>query len=202
LSVGEADIAAAVVALAAGELIVFPTETLYGVGCDALNDDALARLRAVKQRGADKGVAVIAGDAAMLRLLSDQVCERALRLAAAFWPGPLTLLLPARSDLPAAIVLDGRVGVRVSAHPVAREMSRRLGRPIAAPSANPAGLEPARDVAAARAYFGPSVACYIDDGPIAGAPSTLIDPGPPLRVVREGAIPRSALEEVLRRDRR
>jgi len=201
VSAGEAEIAAAVAALAAGELIVFPTETLYGVGCDALNAPALDRLRAVKQRGADKGVAVIVSDSAMLQLLSDQVSERALRLGAAFWPGPLTILLPARADLPRPLVLDGHVGVRVSGHPIARRLAHALGRPIASPSANPAGLVPARDAAAARAYFGPAVACYIDDGPIAGAPSTLIDPGPPLRVLREGAIPRSALEEVLQRER-
>ena len=199
MSTRDATIAAAVAALRAGELVVFPTETLYGVGCDALNPHALESLRAVKQRGADKGVGVIVADAAMLHLLSDDVSARALLLGEVFWPGPLTILLPARADLPAPLVLDGTIGVRVSGHPIARQLARELGRPLAAPSANPAGLEPARDGAAARAYFGPAVACYIDDGPIAGAPSTLVDPGPPLRIVREGAIARSALEDVLRR---
>jgi len=199
VSTRDATIAAAVAALRAGELVVFPTETLYGVGCDALNPHALESLRAVKQRGADKGVGVIVADAAMLHLLSDDVSARALLLGEVFWPGPLTILLPARADLPAPLVLDGTIGVRVSGHPIARQLARELGRPLAAPSANPAGLEPARDGAAARAYFGPAVACYIDDGPIAGAPSTLVDPGPPLRIVREGAIARSALEDVLRR---
>lgn len=198
MSVDDATIAAAVAALRAGELVVFPTETLYGVGCDALNPAAIERLRAVKQRGADKGVAVIVADAAMLRLLSDAVPPAAYRLADAFWPGPLTVLLPARPDLPAPLVLDGKVGARVSSHAIARRLSRELGRPLASPSANPAGLEPARDAAAARAYFGPAVACYIEDGPIAGAPSTLVDPGPPLRVLREGAIPASAIEHALR----
>jgi L-threonylcarbamoyladenylate synthase len=135
----------------------------------------------------------------MLGLLSDHVSPRVHTLAAAFWPGPLTVLLPARRDLPEPIVLDGMVAVRVSSHPLARRLARELGRPLASPSANPAGLEPARDVNTARAYFGFDVACYIDDGPIAGAPSTLVDPGPPLRVLREGAIPRAAVEEALRR---
>lgn len=203
MSAGEpevaAAVAAAVAALRAGELVVFPTETLYGVGCDALNPAALDRLRAVKQRGADKGVAVIVADLAMLDLLSDRVSPRVRALADAFWPGPLTILLPARPDLPAPIVLDGAVAARVSSHPLARRLAQELGRPLASPSANPGGREPARDVAAARAYFGSDVACYIDDGPIAGAPSTLVDPGPPLRVLREGAIARSAIEDVLRR---
>jgi L-threonylcarbamoyladenylate synthase len=194
----DATIAAAVAALRAGELVVFPTETLYGIGCDALNPAAIERLRAVKQRGADKGVAVIVADAAMLRLLSDDVSAGVLRLGEAFWPGPLTVLLPARADLPAPLVLDGKVGARVSSHPIARRLAQDLGRPLASPSANPGGLDPAPDVAAARAYFASSVACYIDDGPIGGAPSTLVDPGPPLRVLREGAIPRAAIEAVLR----
>jgi len=193
-----ATIARAVTALRAGALVVFPTETLYGIGCDALNPDAIARLRAVKQRGADKGVATIVGDVAMLDLLSEQVSPAARRLADAFWPGPLTLLLPARAGLPGPIVLDGMVAARVSSHPVARRLAQELGRPLASPSANPGGLEPARDVAAARAYFGSDVACYIDDGPIAGAPSTLVDPAPPPRVLREGAIARAALDEALR----
>lgn len=198
MSAGDAGMAAAVAALRAGELVVFPTETLYGIGCDALNPAAVERLRAVKQRGADKGVAVIVADAAMLSLLSDDVSPRARVLAAAFWPGPLTILLPARPGLPAPLVLDGMVAARVSSHPVARGLARDLGRPLASPSANPGGLDPARDIGEAHAYFGSDVACYIDDGPIAGAPSTLVDPGPPLRVVREGAISRAALDEALR----
>lgn len=201
MSAGDAEIAAAVAALRAGELVVFPTETLYGIGCDALNPDAIERLRAVKQRGADKGVATIVGDVAMLALLSAHVSAEARRLADAFWPGPLTLLLPARPGLPAPIVLDGMVAARVSSHAVARRLALELGRPIASPSANPGGLEPAPDVAAARAYFASDVACYIDDGPIAGAPSTLVDPGPPLRVLREGAISRAALDAALRENR-
>lgn len=197
----DAEIARAVAALRAGELVVFPTETLYGIGCDALNADAIERLRAVKQRGADKGVATVVGDVAMLDLLSQHVSADARRLADAFWPGPLTILLPARVALPAPLVLDGMVAARVSSHPVARRLTQELGRPLASPSANPGGLEPAWDVAAARAYFGSDVACYIDDGPIARAPSTLVDPGPPLRVLREGAITRAALDEALRSDR-
>jgi len=198
----DAEIAAAVAAFRAGELVVFPTETLYGIGCDALDAAAVERLRTVKQRGADKGVAVLVADADMLPLLCDVVSPDARLLGEAFWPGPLTILLPARPGLPAPLVLDGRVGVRVSSHPIARRLAHELGRPLACPSANPGGQEPARDAAAARAYFGRAVACYIDDGPIAGAPSTLVDPGPPLRVLREGAIARDALEDVLRRDRK
>lgn len=193
----EPDLAAALEALRAGALVVFPTETLYGVGCDALDHAAVERLRAVKRRGADKGVAVIVGGAAMVDLVASEVSEAARRLIDAFWPGPLTILFPARPGLPAPLVLDGRIGVRHSSHPIATRLASELGRPVAAPSANPGGSPPARDVAAARAYFGDAVACYIDAGPIAGAPSTLVDPGPPLRIVREGAILRQALEQAV-----
>ncbi|HEY8514488.1 MAG TPA: L-threonylcarbamoyladenylate synthase [Candidatus Binatia bacterium] len=194
----DASFAAALAALRAGELVVFPTETLYGIGCDALDPRAVARLADVKQRGADKGFAVLVADPAMLSLVTDEVGDDARRLAAAFWPGPLTILFRARPGLPAPLVVDGRIGARVSSHPLARRLTQELGRPIAAPSANPAGREPARDVASARAYFGDAVAAYLDGGTIAGAPSTLVDPGPPLRVLREGAIARDALEGALR----
>jgi tRNA threonylcarbamoyl adenosine modification protein (Sua5/YciO/YrdC/YwlC family) len=198
VSADEATIAQAVRALRAGELVVFPTETLYGVGCDATDARAVARLCAAKERGADKGFVAIVDGPGMLDRLTDEQSPVARALVAAFWPGPLTILFPARAGLPGALVVDGKVAARHSSHPVAVRLARELGRPVAAPSANPAGREPARDVAAARAYFGAAVACYIDGGPISGLPSTLVDPGPPLRVLREGAIPRTALEEALR----
>ena len=184
-------------ALDAGELVVFPTETLYGVGCHALRSDALARLRHVKQREAEKGIAVIVGDRAQLSLLSEDVSPAARRLMERFWPGPLTLLLPARPGLPHPLVRDGLVGVRLSSSPTARALAVAIGAPLAAPSANPAGAEPARDIAAARAYFGGAVAVYLDAGIVAGPPSTLVDPGPPLRILRAGAVPEEDLRAAL-----
>ncbi|HZR83854.1 MAG TPA: L-threonylcarbamoyladenylate synthase [Candidatus Binatia bacterium] len=193
----EAAIAAAVRALQRGELAVFPTETLYGIGCDALDGDALARLLAVKQRPQEKGIAVILADVAMLDAVAASVSEPARRLAERFWPGPLTLLFPARAGLPEPLVVAGKVAARVSSDPVARALARGLGRPIAAPSANPGGDPPARDVSQARAYFGDAVAAYVDAGDVVGPPSTLADPGPPLRILREGAIAGRAVAEAL-----
>ena len=194
----EATLEHAVRALDAGDLVVFPTETVYGIGCDALNPAALARLCAAKERPEEKGIAVILGDPGMLSQLTELPGGDVTRLAAHFWPGPLTLLVPSRDDLPHPIVRDGRTGCRVTSDATARALSARLGRPLASPSANPAAREPAHDVAAARAYFGDAVAVYLDDGPRHGTPSTLLDPGPPLRVLREGPITADAVAAVLR----
>lgn len=193
----EPAIGEAVAALRAGELVVFPTETLYGIGCDALDRAALERLRRAKRRPEEKGIAMILGGSEQVELVAEAASPAARALMAAFWPGPVVLLLPARPGLPDPLVVDGRVGARVSSHPVAARLARALGRPIAAPSANPAGELPARDVSEARAYFGRLVSVYLDGGTIEGAPSTLVDPGPPLRVVREGVVPARAIEAAL-----
>jgi len=195
--VAEADIARAVAALAEGRLVVFPTETVYGIGCDASNPAAVERLCAAKGRPAEKGIAVILGDAWMLDTMAGEVSSRAAALARRFWPGPLTLLVPARSGLPPPLVRDGYTGCRVSSDGVARALSARLGRPIASPSANPTGLEPACDIATARGYFGAAAEAYLDDGRRQGAPSTLVDPGPPLRILRAGAVPAAAIAAAL-----
>jgi L-threonylcarbamoyladenylate synthase len=184
----------AAVALRNDALVVFPTETLYGVGCHALSPTAIERLRLVKQRGADKGIAVVVGDVSQVALVSDDISPSARRLMERLWPGPITVLLPARASLPSPLTQGGLVGVRVSAHPVARRLALAIGAPLAAPSANPGGLAPARDVAAARAYFGAHVAVYLDDGVIDGPPSTLVDPGPPLRILRAGAVSREEID--------
>jgi L-threonylcarbamoyladenylate synthase len=195
--IDDADIERAAAALRRDELVVFPTETLYGVGCNALSLVALERLSVVKQRGADKGIAVVLGDVAQIALVSDAVSAPARRLMERLWPGPLTILVPARPSLPTPLVLEGLVGARVSGHPVARRLALALGAPLASPSANPGGLDPALDVAAARAYFGAEVAVYLDDGVIQGPPSTLVDPGPPLRILRSGAVSREDIEAAL-----
>jgi L-threonylcarbamoyladenylate synthase len=183
------DIAAAARAVRAGELVVFPTETLYGIGCDALDAAALARLLATKRRPEEKGIAVIVVDVAMLALVAAEVSDRAQRLIDRFWPGPLTVLFPARPEIPAPLVVDGTVAARVSSCATVAALARAAGRPIAAPSANLSGEPPAHDVGEARGRFGDLVAVYLDAGcALAGAPSTLVDPGPPLRIVREGAI--------------
>src|SRR5438132_5350452 len=104
-------IAEAAAALARGQVVAFPTESSYGLGVDALSSQALSALFAVKARDAGKPPPILISDDAMLKLLVARVPARARELMARFWPGPLTLVLPALPSLPAALVADGGVGV-------------------------------------------------------------------------------------------
>ena len=197
MSATDEQIQQAIESLRNGELIVFPTETLYGIGCDALNPEAVARLCHAKKRPAGKPLAVILGETSMADQLTSGFSPAATRLAESYWPGPLTLVLPARENLPEAIVGDQRIGLRVSSDPVAARLSRELGRPICAPSANPTGLPPAPGAPGARAYFGKEVAVYLDDGPRDGEASTVVIPGPPLKILRSGPISEESLRQKL-----
>ncbi len=196
-----ADIDAALAALKAGEAIVFPTETFYGVGVDAMNPHALDRLFEIKERDPDKPVALIAADLEMVNRIVKEFPPAARRLAAAFWPGPLTIVLPARPELsPALTNREGGVGIRISPHPIALELTRRLGSPLTATSANRAGEPPARTLAQAWEAFGSAIAAYVDGGTLDGSlPSTVIalEDGR-IRILRAGAIAEDRLYQALR----
>jgi len=114
------DVAAAAAAIVRGEVVAFPTETFYGLAVDALNEAALTKLRALKGREAEKAFSLLISGREMLSSLCSEVSPLAERLMAQHWPGPLTLALPARPGLPASIVADGCVAVRVSPHPQAQ----------------------------------------------------------------------------------
>ena len=182
--------------LAAGGLVVYPTETLYGLGVDATNAAAVERLVAVKGREAGKPIAVLVADGAMAATVVAAVPAAAATLMSRFWPGPLTIVLEAAPTLPAPLTAGtGTIGLRVSSHPVAAAIVRELGRPVTTPSANPAGERPPVCVADAAAYFGDRVDLYLDAGPVPGEPaSTVIDARGPLRVLRAGAIDAAAIE--------
>jgi len=190
----------AIEAIRAGEVIVYPTETFYGMGADALSSAALDRLFALKGREPGKPVALIAADARSAFELAREVPEAARRLADAFWPGPLTLVLPARDNLPEPLIgPDGGVGVRVSSHPIARALAAGLGRPITATSANLAGGQPATTLREARDAFGAKVKVYLEGGKLAAsAPSTVVVCGRnEWRILREGALSDRAIAAAL-----
>ncbi len=190
----------ALAALRRGELVVYPTETLYGLGADAANPAALARLVALKQRSDTKPTSILVASRPMLDQVAERVTPLAARLIARFWPGPLTLVVAARSSVsPLLTAGSGTIGVRWSSHPVATALVKGLGRPLTTPSANPAGAAPPVDTDEARAYFADRVAVYVDGGTVmGGAGSTIVDvTEEEPRVIREGAIATSVLRAAL-----
>lgn len=198
-------VAAASAALAAGGLVVFPTETFYGIGARALAATAVHAVASLKARAGDaatdaKPIGLIVAERAMIDLVVTRVPAAAEALMARFWPGPLTLVLPARRDLPPALAAGtGHVGVRVSSHPIARALSAAVGEPITATSANRAGAPPACDVASARAAFRSAIDVYVDGGVVAGGlgSTVLLVGDDAARVMRAGAISVEALRDVL-----
>jgi L-threonylcarbamoyladenylate synthase len=191
----------ALTALAAGETIVYPTETFYALGVDALSLYALERLFAIKGREPGKPVALIAADSAMAFAVAREIPAQARVLAEAFWPGPLTLILPARDGIPAALIgADGGVGVRVSSHPIARALAAGLQRPLTATSANLAGEPPAVEPESARRAFGDKVKVFVEGERLAGgAPSTMVSVNRTgIRVLRPGAVSERQLAAALR----
>jgi L-threonylcarbamoyladenylate synthase len=177
--------------LRAGGLVAFPTETVYGLGADALDTASVSRIFAAKQRPAWDPVIVHVADEAMLDGLIERVPEAARKLIAAFWPGPLTLLLPRTAAVPDAVTA-GRplVGVRIPAHPVALELIRRAGVPVAAPSANLFGHISPTTADHVLADLDGRIDAVVDAGPTEhGVESTVLDPcQTPMVIYRPGAV--------------
>jgi L-threonylcarbamoyladenylate synthase len=189
----------AVQLLRAGELIAFPTETVYGLGADASNPKAVARIFALKGRPKDHPLIVHIGSQEQLRDWVASIPPVALQLAARFWPGPLTLILP-RAPQVNVLVTGGQdsIGIRVPAHPVAQQLLRAFGGGIAAPSANRYGrLSPTR-ASHVREEFGEMVPLVLDGGESQiGLESTIVSClGNVARMLRPGFITRSQLEQV------
>jgi len=186
--------------LMAGGLVAFPTETVYGLGADALDARAVARIFAAKGRPADNPIIVHLADAAMLADVVTSVPERARVLIARCWPGPLTLVLPASRAVPE--VTRGRlptVAVRVPAHRVAIGLIRAAGRPIAAPSANRSGRPSPTTAQHVLADLGDAIDLVLDAGPTPlGVESTVLDLTRRVpAVLRPGGVPLETLQEIL-----
>ncbi len=192
-------LADAAAALQRGALVAFPTETVYGLAADAFNPKAVARIFEVKERPAFDPLIVHLAEAASLDWVAVADDPRAAALAARFWPGPLTLVLPRRPELP-DIVTSGldTVGVRVPAHPAARALIAAAGTPLAAPSANPFGYVSPTTAEHVAELLGDAVELVLDGGPCrVGLESTILSlAGEPV-ILRPGGLPREALEEAL-----
>jgi len=177
--------------LRAGGTVALPTETVYGLGANALDAQAVEKIFAAKQRPAWDPVIVHISDEEMLGRLVTQIPENARAPMRAFWPGPLTLLLPRSAAVP-DIVTAGRplVGVRMPAHPVALELIRRAGVPIAAPSANSFGHTSPTTAAHVLEDLDGRIDAVLDAGPTPhGVESTVLDPSrSPMTIYRPGAV--------------
>jgi len=187
--------------LASGGLVAFPTETVYGLGADARNVDAVARIFAAKGRPHVNPLIAHVSDAEAAARLA-VFDPRADRLAAAFWPGALTLVLPMRHDAGIAPQVTAglpTLAVRVPAHPVARDLLAAFGGPVAAPSANPSGrISPTRAEHVVQALSG-LIEAVVDGGPCpVGVESTILAlDGPAARLLRPGGIPAEAIADCL-----
>jgi L-threonylcarbamoyladenylate synthase len=177
--------------LRAGKLVAFPTETVYGLGANALDAAAVERIFAAKQRPAWDPVIVHIAAPPMIERLVTEVSEPAGLLMKAFWPGPLTLLLPRSNQVPAAVTAGkALVGVRMPAHPVALELIRRAGVPVAAPSANLFSRISPTTAAHVLEDLDGRIDAVLDAGPtVHGVESTVLDVSQsPMRIYRPGAV--------------
>jgi len=177
--------------LRAGGLVAFPTESFYGLGADALNPAAVARVFQVKGRPASKPLLVLVDSVKMVEALSPEISDGARELMARHWPGPLTVVLLAARELsPTLTAGTGTIGVRMPGHLPALALVREAGVPVTAPSANPSGAPPPSTARAVRRYFAGRIDLLLDGGATAGgAGSTIVDcrTWPP-RLLRPGPV--------------
>lgn len=197
----DASIRRAAALLRAGELVAFPTETVYGLGADALNGEAAARIFAAKGRPADNPlIAHIAGESGLAGLIAGEPCACARALMRAFWPGPMTLIFPKSPRVPREVTagLD-TVAVRMPSHPVARALIRAAQTPIAAPSANRSGRPSPTTAAHVLEDMEGRIPLILDGGPCeVGLESTVVDvTGARPRILRPGGVTLEMLEGVV-----
>lgn len=192
----ESSIERAVASIRKGQVIAYPTETLYGLGVDPFNEDALERLFAAKGRDRDQAVLLVIGGPEHLRQVTPELSDRARGYMNTFWPGPLSLLLPRHSALPDAVAPGrGKICVRCPGLPWVRDLCTAFGGPITSTSANASGQPPVQDL---RDLSLPGVRLGFDAGPLPSiAPSTIID-GETGEVLREGAVSRTQLSDAAR----
>jgi len=185
----------AVEILGQGGLVAFPTDTVYGVGALVSKPQAIAQLYVVKGRSGEKAIPILLGDLAQLRLVALEVSETARRLAAHFWPGPLTLVLPKQPWLPGEISSQSTIGVRMPDHPIALALMSQTG-PLAVTSANLSGGENSVTALQVLEQLGGLIPLILDGGQTpGGSPSTVVDcTAVEPRILRPGPV---SLEQIL-----
>jgi L-threonylcarbamoyladenylate synthase len=184
-----------------GGVVAHPTETVYGLAVDPWNAAAVARLVSFKGREGKSGLIVIVADLEQARtMMSSPTPPPFELLAAGFWPGPLTLIVPAAAGAPVPVLgPSGGIAIRLTSDPVARALIAAAGRALVSTSANLTGRPPAGTGAEAAAELGDRIDLVLDAGPrSSSAPSTIVDlTGDRPTILREGAVPRSRIESAL-----
>lgn len=190
----------AVKALARGQLVVVPTDTVYGLTADPFRAGATDRIFTLKRRSRDLELPVLVAGVDDAVALADGVPDVALGLMARYWPGALTIVLPRRADLGADLGSDdATIGVRCPDHPVPRTLCRAVG-PLATTSANLSGDATPATAAGVADVLGDGVAVVLDAGPCEGSPSTVVDcTGPDVKLLRDGRIPWGEIQANLSR---
>lgn len=183
-----------------GGVILYPTDTVYGLGCDAFNGEAIQRVFDIKRRPEDRPALLLVRDRAMVGDLVSEFPPLASRLIERFWPGPLTIVFRGRGNLhPLLTGGGGKVGVRLPDHDFCRRLLAETGVPLVSTSANISDVPGPQDVDGLRSQFGVLVDLFIEAGPPASTiPSSVVDVSDgTLRIVREGVIPATLLREFM-----
>lgn len=186
--------------LRSGGVVAYPTETFYGLGADGQNEEAIKKIFLIKGRNFKNPISVIVGNVNDVRGLVDEVPEIALHLMERFWPGALTIIFKASPDISDHLTAGtGKIGIRLSSHPVATALARKLGHPITATSANFSGNNECTSADEVIQGIGDQVDAVIDGGQTPGGlGSTIIDvTTDPPAILREGVIPKYKISESL-----
>ena len=194
------DMAAAAELIRSGALVAVPTETVYGLAGNALDESAVRQIYEVKGRPEIKPLSIMVPGPGAVELYAEDVPRAAKTLAERFWPGPLTIVLKAKQTIPPLVLAGGStVGLRCPDHPLTLEALRLAGLPFAAPSANPSGQPSPKNAKEVLGYFDGQIAAVIDGGPCGlGRESTILDmSAAPYRVLRQGALPEKDIHEAL-----
>ncbi len=181
-----------------GEAVAFPTDTVYGLGADAFHAPGIIKLFEAKGRDSNKAIAILIGNIEQVKMITDQMTISALKLAEAFWPGGLTVIVPKKSTLPELVSNSERIGIRIPNHPITLDLLQSFG-PLATTSANLAGKNNPTCAKDVYDQLNNRIPLILDGGACpGGVPSTVVDcSGPEVVILREGAISTESILKVV-----
>ncbi len=194
------DVAGAAAALAAGRILAVPTETVYGLAANGLDADAVAKVYLAKGRPEQKPLSLLVSGLEQAQTLAKAFPAAAVALCRAFWPGPLTVIVPAAEQIPKIVTAGGdTIGLRCPDHPVTLAIIQAAGVPLAAPSANPSGAPSPKTAQAVLDGLDGKIDGIVDGGPCkVGVESTIVDcTATPPRILRQGGLTRAEIEAVI-----